>query len=173
MALELVAAIVAAVAMAGIALSLQKLARGRLPKWIVPVFAGAGLLGFAIYSEYDWYGRQLRELPEGVVVAWTASDPTPMRPWTFLFPYTSRFGAVDRRAIVAHPTAPSLVMARVYAFGRWQPVRDGMMVFDCAANRQVAVREGMEIDAEGRLTGADWIEAGPEDGYQRAVCGKG
>lgn len=173
MALELIAAIFAAFSMWGIGMGLVKLSRGHLPKWLPPLFAGVGLLGFAVWSEYDWFGRQTRDLPEGVVVVWTASDPTPLRPWTFLFPYTSRFAAVDQRAIVAHPTASGLVMARVYSFGRWQPVRDGMMVFDCKANRQVPVREGMEIDAAGTLIGAEWIEVDADDGYQSAVCKAG
>ena len=172
MALELIAAIVAAIAMAGIAMGLRKISGQRLPSWIVPVFAGAGLLAFAVWSEYDWFNRVSTGLPEGVVVAWEADEPTPLRPWTFAFPFTTRFAAVDTRAIVAHPQAADLVMAKVYSFARWQPVRDGLIVFDCAGQRQVPVVEGMEITAEGDLQGADWITVPADDGYQSIVCGK-
>lgn len=171
MAIELIAAIVAAFGLGGIALLLRKLSGGRIPKWVVPASAGLGMAAYAIWSEYDWYGRNAASLPEGVVVVQTEATPSPLRPWTFAFPFVSKFAAVDTRAIAAHPTAPDLQMARIYFFGRWLAVRDGIMVFDCAQGRQVLVTEGMEIDAQGVLTGAEWVTPAADDGFQRAVCG--
>jgi hypothetical protein len=80
MALELVAAIVAGVALSGIAMILRRLSGGRLPKWIVSVAAGAGLIGFTIWSEYDWFSSVSAELPEGVPVVWSEAQPMPLRP---------------------------------------------------------------------------------------------
>lgn len=173
MAIELIAAIVAAFGVGGIVFALRKLTRGRVPKWAVPAAAGLAMAAYAIWSEYDWYGRNAAGLPPGVEVAWTQADPSPLRPWTFAFPFVSKFGAIDTRAIAAHPAAPNLKMARVYVFGRWLAVRDAMMVFDCDGWRQVAVTDGMVISETGELSGAEWIAAPQDDGYQRAVCAAG
>jgi hypothetical protein len=57
MGLELIAAIVAAIASAGIALILRKLSRNRLPAWILPAAAALGLISYTAWSEYRWSGR--------------------------------------------------------------------------------------------------------------------
>ena len=173
MALELIAAVIAAVGMGGIALGLRKMTRNALPSWIVPVFAGVGLLSYAIWSEYDWFRRVSTGLPEGVVVAWQAEEPTALRPWTFVFPFTNRFVAVDTRGVVQHPQAQNLAMARTFTFARWQPTRDGFLVVDCEGHRQVPLVDGMEITDEGELKGAEWISVPADDAFQQVVCRKG
>lgn len=170
MALELIAAIVAAFAMAGIALLARKLSGNRLPKWLISVAAGAGLIGFTIWSEYDWFGRVAAELPEGVEVVWHSEQAMPLRPWTYLAPITTKFVALDRRAMAQHPNNADLRMARLYNFARWQPVVDGLMIFDCAAGRQVMIHDGVEITPEGLLQGADWATPTADDMFQNAAC---
>jgi hypothetical protein len=173
MAIELIAAIVAAVAMAGIGLMLRKLSRGRLPKWIVPVFAGAGLLGFTVWSEYDWFSRVSGELPAGVVVVSTLSGPTPLRPWSYIAPMTTAFVAMDTGATVAHPDAPSLRLVRLYSFARWQGATEGLMVVDCAGTRQVMVTDAVQVTPDGQMTGGNWVAASAQDPIQQAACGEG
>ncbi len=173
MALELIAAIIAAAALAGIAHLARRLSGWRLPRWLVPVAAGLGLIGFSVWNEYDWFGRVAAQLPEGVTVVWSQTEPNPMRPWTYLVPMTTRFVALDGRDISTHPANPALRLVRVYNFARWRPVTDGMMVVDCATARQVMLTEGVTIDDTGKLTGADWVTAGPDDAFQQAACREG
>lgn len=170
MALELIAAIVAAFALAGIALAARKLSGNRLPKWVISVAAGIGLIGFTIWSEYDWFSRVSGELPEGVEVVWHSEQAMPLRPWTYLAPITTKFVALDRRAMAQHPNNADLRMARLYNFARWQPVADGLMIFDCAAGQQVMVAEGIEIDGNGLLIGAEWVKPAADDTFQNAAC---
>ncbi len=170
MALEIVAAIVAAFAMAGIALLLRKVTGQRLPRWIVPVFAGAGLLGFTVWSEYDWFSRVSSELPEGVIVVTAEKQSSPLRPWSYLAPMTTAFIAMDTTATIAHPDAPSLRLVRLYSIVRWQGATEGLMIVDCANSRQVLVTESVEVTTEGELTGGTWISAGSEDRVQSAAC---
>lgn len=171
MALELLAAIIAAVGMAGIAIAIRKLTRNRLPKWIVPAAAGLGMIGFAVLSEYGWYGRSAASLPEGVTVLRAEKGFSPMRPWTFFAPITLKFSALDGRAASVHPANENLRMARVFHFERWAPTRDSMLIVDCSEGRQVAVTAGVEIDASGNLTGAEW-QPGEAD-VLGPVCTKG
>lgn len=171
MALELLAAIIAAVGMAGIAIAIRKLTRNRLPKWIVPAAAGLGMIGFAVLSEYGWYGRSAASLPEGVTVLRAEKGSSPMRPWTFFAPITLKFSALDGRAASVHPANENLRMARVFHFERWAPTRDSMLIVDCSEGRQVAVTAGVEIDTSGNLTGAEW-QPGEAD-VLGPVCTKG
>ena len=173
MALELIAAIVAAIAMAGIAMMLRKLSRGRLPKWIVPLAAGAGLLGFTVWSEYDWFSRVAGELPAGVIVVSADAGASPLRPWSYLVPMTTSFVAMDTNATVAHPDAPTLRLARLFSFVRWQGASEGLMIVDCAGGRQVFLTAGILVTPTGEVTGGDWVIAGPDQPIHQAACGEG
>jgi hypothetical protein len=170
MALELIAAIVAAVGFAGIAMLLRKLTRQRLPKWIVPAAAGAGLLGFTVWSEYDWFSRVSGNLPGGVIVVHAEAGASPLRPWSYLFPMTTRFVAMDTGATVPHPEADMLRLVRLYNFVRWGGVTEGLMVVDCEGKRQVLVTEGVVVAPDGHMTGGTWVAAAPDDAIQMAAC---
>jgi hypothetical protein len=170
MAIELVAAIVAAAALAGIAHLARRLSGWRLPRWLVPVAAGVGLLGFTVWSEYDWFGRVSSELPEGVTVVWSETEANPLRPWTYVAPMTTRFIAIDGREILRHPADPGLRIARFYNFARWRPVEDRMMVFDCDEALQAILTDTVTVTPEGTLSGAEWTPVSEDDGFQRAAC---
>ena len=173
MGIELIAAFVAAIASAGVAMLLRKLSRGRLPKWITPAAAGAGMIGFAVWSEYDWFGRMAGELPEGVAVIWQNDTPNPLRPWTFVVPLTTAFTAMDTRKLAPHPDTADLVLAPIYAFARWQGVKEGFLVVDCAAEKSAMLTEAVQIDTSGQLTGADWTPWAEDDRLGRAACPEG
>lgn len=172
MALELIAAFVAAIASAGIAMLLRRLSRGRLPKWLVPAAAGAGMIGFAVVMEYGWYGRQAGALPEGVVVVWEDQRPQALRPWTMVFPMTSRFLAMDTRSLAAHPGNPDLILAEVYGFARWQGIEQALLVVDCAADRSVRLTAETKIDDSGTLTGGEWAPLAEGDASAQVACGR-
>lgn len=173
MGIELIAAFVAAIACAGVAMLLRKLSGGRLPKWIVPAAAGAGMIGFAVWNEYDWFPRMEAGLPEGVTVVWQDDSPSPLRPWTMLVPMTKAFTAMDTRRLAPHPENEALVLAPVYAFARWQAVREGFMVVDCATRQTALLTEGVSIDEGGKLIGASWTPMVDEDAIGRAACQNG
>jgi hypothetical protein len=173
MTFELIAAFVSAVAMAGVGMILRALSRGRLPKWLVPAMAGLGMIGFAVWAEYDWFPRQVAALPEGVEVVKQEEEAMPLRPWTYVVPVTMRFMAIDMRRVAQHPDNPALRMAPLYNFARWQAIDNAMMIVDCAGGRQVLIVEGVEITAEGELRGAEWATAPEGDGIQAAACRAG
>lgn len=173
MGIELIAAFVAAVACAGLGMMARKLSGGRLPKWITPAAAGAGMIAFAVWSEYDWFGRLEAGLPEGAVIVFRDDAPSLLRPWTMVFPMTTAFTAMDTRRLAPHPDNPDLVLGPVYAFARWQGAREGFMVIDCAARQMAMLTEGVGIDAGGKLTGAAWTPMGAEDAVGQAACSRG
>ncbi len=96
---NLIATLVAGLGAAGIALILRSLSRKKLPKWIVPVFAGLGMLGYQIYTEYTWYEFKRAQLPAGAEVVEIKTDSMLWRPWTYLYPMTVGFNVVDAKSI--------------------------------------------------------------------------
>lgn len=96
----IIAILVAGLGAAGIALLLRKLTGNKLPKWIVPLFGGLGMLAYQISYEYSWFEHQLqRQPPESVVVASEAGHVF-WRPWSYFMPMTTAFTVLDSKSVV-------------------------------------------------------------------------
>ncbi|WP_417583444.1 hypothetical protein [Nitrincola sp.] len=114
---NLVATVFAGLGAAGIALLLRSITRNKLPKWIIPVFAGAGMLGYQIYYEYSWFDHQQGRQPEGSVVISSERGEVFWRPWTYFYPMTVAFTVVDTKNLVKHETEDAtLVEFILYRF---------------------------------------------------------
>ncbi len=163
MFLELIAVIVAGIAGAGVMMLLSKLSGNRLPRWFVPVGAGAAMLIAAISSEYSWYGRTADNLPEGLTIAQTVDSSAFWRPWTYLVPMTDRFVAVDTGNLRPNTETPDLYLADLYFFGRWKPVQSVEVMVDCAGARRADPVLG---DGSPPL----WRDVGAEDPVVKTVC---
>jgi len=92
---HLVALVFAGLGAAGIGFLLRSLSGKRLPGWIVPAFAGLGMLGYQIYYEYSWATHKQSQLPAGSAVVEFEVEQQILRPWTYLFPLTVGFSVVD------------------------------------------------------------------------------
>ena len=123
MFLELLAVIIAGLAGAGVMMLIARITGNRLPKWLVPVAAGAAMLGTTISSEYSWFSRTSGNLPDGLEVVQTVESTAIYRPWTYLFPYTDRFVAVDQDNVRENADQADLFLADLYFFGRWTTVQ--------------------------------------------------
>lgn len=171
---ELIAFLVVGVALAGVAMSLRFISRQRLPKWIVPAFAGLGMLTYAIWSEYSWFSRLTDSLPPEVVVAWHNEDAAFWRPWSYYKPVINRFTAIDQRTAARHPNVPDQVMVDMVLAARWQQSARVKVVFDCARNaRADLIGRNVSVAENGEITGADWITLPADDPVLRVACGKG
>lgn len=96
----IIAMIAAGLGAAGIALILRKITGNLLPKWIIPVFAGAGMLGYQISWEYAWFDHQQQRLPAVSIVVATETTPNAWRPWTHYFPMVTAFTVLDSNGVV-------------------------------------------------------------------------
>ncbi|WP_114418688.1 hypothetical protein [Marinospirillum perlucidum] len=96
---HLIAAGICGLAAAGIALFLRKISRNRLPKWIIPLFVGIGMLSYQIYIEYNWYAMKTEQLPEESVVVSTKNQENLWRPWTYVFPMVGAFTLLDTSSL--------------------------------------------------------------------------
>ncbi len=170
MFIELIATIFAGIACAGLAMLLNIVTGRRLPKWVMPVAAGAGMIGMTMSNEYTWFDRTAERLPEGVEIAMTVDEQGWLRPWTQFWPYTKRFVAVDTGTARSHPNLPEQRLADIYFFGRWSPVNQAPMLFDCAGARSALLIDGAGFAADGTVTNADWQSVAEGDPILKLVC---
>lgn len=171
MVFELVAVIVAGFAGAGGALLVNKLSGGRLPRWIMPVAAGGAMLAVTIANEYGWFTRTVAGLPEGLEVAQTVEDRALYRPWTYVWPFISRFVAVDTLSARTNENVPGQRMVEIYAFARWSAPTKLTVMVDCGSARRAEIVEGVRLAEDGSLEGATWRDVGPDDPIVSTVCG--
>ncbi|MBV2358147.1 hypothetical protein KUH32_00025 [Thalassococcus sp. CAU 1522] len=163
MLFELIGVFVAGFAGAGAMMLLLRLTRNRLPRWLIPVGAGAAMLAATISSEYSWYSRTSAALPDGLVVAQSIADSAPWRPWTYAVPMVDRFVAVDLDHLRPNSQTEGLFLADLYFFGRWKPVQSVEVMVDCAGLRRAdpALGDGSE---------PVWRDVGGDDPVVAAVC---
>ncbi|MBB1251244.1 MULTISPECIES: hypothetical protein [unclassified Rhizobium] len=173
MLFELIAAVVAGVALAGVAMALRWLSRGSLPKWIIPATAGLGMLCYSVWSEYSWFDRMTTALP-GIAVTWKNQQTAFWRPWSYLEPVTTRFTAVDLKGAKRNPKQPGLVMVDILLVARWQPVKPVKVVYDCGnARRADLIDADVAIADDGSLVGAEWNNVKPDDASLKVACAAG
>jgi hypothetical protein len=169
MFLELIAAFAAGFAAAGVVLGLNMLLGGRLPKWSLPVAAGAAMLGYAFWSEYTWFSRTAAELPAGVEVTFANETRALWRPWTYAAPIVNRFIAADTASIRTNAAVPDQRILDLYFFGRWSPQNRVEVVVDCGTGR-LAPLVSAELDASGAATEAAWATPPPGDTTLEIAC---
>ena len=163
MFVELIAVFVAGFAGAGVTLILSRMTGGRLPRWIIPLGAGAAMLGTGISSEYGWFNRTAENLPDGLTVAQSVQSSAFWRPWTYVVPMTDRFVAVDTANLRPNSETADLYLADLYFYGRWKPVQAVEVMVDCADLRRADPVLG---DGSDPL----WREVGAEDPIVKTVC---
>ena len=171
MILELIGTVVAGVAAASLVLIARHLLGERVPKWLIPIAAGIGMLTATISSEYGWYDRTVAALPEEMKVAQTVESRAPWRPWTYVIPFVERFVVVDTGSTRLNPAVPGQRIVDLYFFGRWAPVNKVSALLDCEGNRRAALVEGAVFDDTGQVAGASWNTVTADDPILRVGCG--
>lgn len=173
MFLELIATIIAGIAAAGIVMIANKMLGGRLPKWLMPVGAGAAMIAMTISNEYGWFPRTKAALPEGLIVVEKVESKALYRPWTYLHPYVERFAALDATSVKTHKSRPGQKLADIYYFGRWAPVHKLPVLSDCAGARRAALTDGISFGSDGQIEGVAWVKVDASDPTLAAICGAG
>ncbi|MGM0572052.1 hypothetical protein [Marinobacter sp.] len=143
-----VATIICGLGAAGIAMGIRALTRKRAPRWIIPVFAGIGMMAFQIYMEYSWYGQMTERLPESSVVVSTEAAAEFWRPWSFFVPQINRVTVLDRDSLRNAPSGADTFQFRLYHFrqtygGR---VSHGGWLLNCPSRELVALTDDGQPD---------------------------
>lgn len=165
MFLELIAAFVAGLGAAGLVLVLNLITKGRLPRWAMPVAAGAAMIAVGIGLEYSWADRTAQGLPEGVVVIEEVTQTAWWRPWTYLVPQTVRLVALDTQSVRTREDAPNIRLVDLYLFARWQPPASAPQFVRCGDD---PARADVTDAALADPAAATWRAAG--DDLIRLAC---
>jgi hypothetical protein len=134
-----VATIFAGLGAAGIALGIRAITAQKAPKWIIPAFAGAGMLAFLIYGDYTWYDLKRSQLPPEAEIVGTESDAQLLRPWTYLAPYVTAFSIVDTESLARDTGNPDVVRFTLYRFhqGYTDSVAHRVHLLNCTSGELV------------------------------------
>lgn len=165
---HLIAAIFAGLGAAGIGLLLRMISGKRLPRWIVPVFAGLGMLGYQIHHEYSWFSYKQAQLPDSAEVVSVEKGEVFWRPWTLAFPMTIAFSVVDEDNLVTRQADDNrLVEFILYRFERSYPdvVTHQAYLMNCTT------RERLPLAGEQREPRfSDMRKLDDHDPLYQAVC---
>lgn len=146
--------------------------KGRsLPRWTLPALIGASMIGYSIWNEYTWFDRIAGELPPSVAVVSQGERSAFWAPWTYAWPVTVRFIALDTRTRVESRERPGLVVTELLLVERWQPTRKVQSAFDCPQARRADLTSGARVKPDGTLEGAHWQRMEPGDPVLRVACG--
>lgn len=153
--LELIATFAAGFGGAGLALALNMLSGGRLPRWSMPVAAGLAMLAVAVASEYTWGSRTASGLPEGVSVVEEYTQTSAWKPWTYVVPQTMRMVALDRQSARRNADHPDIQLVDLYLLERWQPPAKLAQFVDCGSGTRADATDRNLAD----LSAARWHPA--------------
>lgn len=170
MFLELVATFVIGFGAAGLIMIANWISGRRLPRALLPVGAGLAMIGFTIWSEYNWYPRTQSQLPEDVIVLVTNEKTAIYQPWSYLKPYVDRFSAADMGRALRNENVPDQVIVPLVFMGRWAPGSEVPVLVDCAESKRADMADGMEFDEQGAPVGAAWVPLEEGDPLLLAVC---
>lgn len=170
MFMDLLATLTAGAGLAGVVMAIRAALRGRLPKYFIPAAIGLGMLLFSVWNEYSWFPRVRDALPEGVAMISAPQDRVFYRPWTYAFPVTTRFVALDRGGMKTSQVNPAIRMMDAMVVQRWLATQRVPLAFDCAKNQRVDLVDGVSIAPDGTLTGGAWQNVDAADEMQKAAC---
>lgn len=161
-----VATILCGLGAAGIALGIRAATAKRAPKWLVPMFAGAGMLAYLVSGEYTWFDHKRSLLPEEAVVVATEREQLFFRPWTFVVPYVTAFSMVDTSGFSRDTDDPNIVRFTLYRFE--QTVSDAVSYRAHLINCQR--RELVPLDSNGVPGVANMKLLEATDPLYKTVC---
>ncbi len=165
---HLIAAICAALAGAGIALVLRSLTRKWLPKWIIPVFAGLGMLGYTIHYEYTWFDNTQARLPQGSLVVASEEGDMLWRPWTMYFPMPLVYTVLDN----AHAEVQNAPAGRIARFVLYRFEKQHLVSTVTNHSYQLLCRERamFQLNDKGEARFDTFRELAAESPLYQALC---
>jgi len=122
---------------------LIKISRNKLPKWLIPVFAGLGMFSYLAYYDYTWFDFKSGQLPEGTVVVEEKRHNNFFRPWSYVIPPVSAFVVLDGEVKETQLQGQTLVEYEQYEFinDYTERLETKRYVLNCTTAEQLQVQQ--------------------------------
>lgn len=130
-----------------------------LPRFILPLLAGATLLSFNAYMRYTWSDRTVDGLPSEVVLLKEYRSASLFEPWTFLAPRVSHFIAADTTQTRLNEKMPDIIMGATVMMQEHQPTINMTVLVNCADSLISLIPTKQMPEGQGPLDTADWSGA--------------
>lgn len=168
--LYLVGAAILAIGVVGTVLLICKALRVKPPKGLLPLAAGAAILGFHITIEYTWFDRNVGGLPESMVVAQRITDREWWQPWTYIVPKIDQYVAFDGDEMRTGGPDGQMAASVFYFVARYNPTLVARQLYDCRTPRRVDLAGDRAFDADGTPAETDWIDIAADDPLRETLC---
>lgn len=163
---HLVVVVIMGLCMGAFAHLVRKLSRNRLPKWIVPVFASIGMLGYLAYYDYAWFSFKCSQLPAGTEVVYEQRKKSFFRPWSYVSTPVNSFVVYDGQHRQIELDGKSVVEYFTYEFQK-SPIETLIKhhnLLDCEN-----LERGSRGEAKDQLA-FHFVKIGKEDPMYRMFC---
>jgi len=171
MLFHLLATFMIGVLAASVAFVLMRLTKGWLPRYVIPIAAGASMIAYNIWNEYTWFQRTSAALPPSFVVAEVAPpSSTPFSPWTYVFGRIQSFKVLDKRSVRTNPKRPGFAIVELYRFERLTPPQKINRIIDCAGHQSAEITAKTKVDRDGFPTNVTWAPLGAHSRLLQLVC---
>jgi len=168
----LLTAFIAAIAGALTGYALHHMSRRRLPRTIIPVSAGLGMLAATVALEYGWYENVLDTMAPDLVVISEREQQSWYQPWTYARPFVRGFIGYSPSEVVETAPRSGIAVVQLRRQERWQPQMVLPSLVDCAGERRAEVTQATEFDATGAPLNARWIDVDADtDPILSSLCG--
>lgn len=172
---EFIATVTAGFGMAGLAMlirQLSKLMGKQAPKWLIPIFAGLGMLGFQIHQEYHWHQQQTLVSQQQLQVIKTIEGTSWYRPWSYVKPQVIRFMAISEpqpldQSLTA--TSDSIKSSNIYLFERRISTKIIPQLINCTDPATTTLTSDAALSTA-NFAQLKWHKLASEDALYQAVC---
>lgn len=172
MLLDVVVAVCAAFAAAGVLYGLFRLIGRRPPKWLIPTVAAIAIVGVTAYQRYDWHNRVIALLPSEMVVVETLTTEVWVEPWSLIEPVTSSVLVVDTATLRRNDAHPGMALVDLVLLSRDKDTTVIRHLVDCPRRRVAPLPAETTFGGGGLPEAPDWRSGAPDPLFE-AVCQAG
>ncbi len=155
--IDIVAIVAVGVGTIGILLIVFKLWGQKAPRYLIPMSAGAAMVIFTVYNDYDWVNRAKKILPPDVVVAKEIGTEILLRPWTMFVPVVEQLVIFDKLKLRRHATQSNFVMVEAALMSRYMGAQEKLYLVDCDAGKEIELTAESKMGDDGLPTNGEWL----------------
>ncbi|GAB6051577.1 hypothetical protein JCM17960_03970 [Magnetospira thiophila] len=147
-----------------------KILRRKPPRYLLPTVAGVTILCYATWDDYTWFERMAEKLPPHIQVVDSFQTTAFWQPWTYAWPRTNRFIAINRAETRRNGKLPGMVMTEMILVKKQDPTRVVTQMIDCDEARVMDIGPTTAFADDGLPQQPDWHPIARDNKLFLAAC---